>query len=346
MGIQTIFSLLAVVGFGLFLFGLLGHFTGTRLNRPQRARASLAVVGMLMLLAFGIASQGLVTVQPQEVGVVFNTLSGTLERPLRSGIHVRLPILYTTSLYPINQQQFSVPDAATGDEAIRARSIDGQEVFLEVSVIYSIDPDSVNVVHQRWQSRYPESFILPTIRGLVRDNVSQFRAQEIYAGQVERMEALVSSALSERFREEGFLFSAFLIREMTFSPEYAEAVEQAQIAQQAVEQARIRVEQRRQEAEQVRIAAEGARDAAIIQAEGEASVTLLEAQANAEALQLVSEQIAANPSLIQYRYSQNLGENVRLVVIPSGNSLQFDQPPNDQNQANEVEATPEATVTP
>jgi hypothetical protein len=39
---------------------------------------------------------------------------------------------------------------------------------------------------------------------------------------------------------------------------------------------------------------------------------------------LVSEQIAANPSLIQYMYVQNLSDNVRLILVPSSSPFLFD----------------------
>ena len=41
-------------------------------------------------------------------------------------------------------------------------------------------------------------------------------------------------------------------------------------------------------------------------------------------LRLVSEQIAANPALIQYQYIQTLGPNVRLITIPSNSPFLFD----------------------
>jgi hypothetical protein len=51
---------------------------------------------------------------------------------------------------------------------------------------------------------------------------------------------------------------------------------------------------------------------------------VLQAQAEAEALRLVSEQIAANPSLIQYQYIQRLSDNVGIVLLPSNSPFLFD----------------------
>ena len=48
------------------------------------------------------------------------------------------------------------------------------------------------------------------------------------------------------------------------------------------------------------------------------------AEAEAEALRLVSEQIAANPNLIPYQYVQRLSDNVGLALIPSNSPFLFD----------------------
>ena len=61
-----------------------------------------------------------------------------------------------------------------------------------------------------------------------------------------------------------------MIRNITFSPEYAASVEQKQIAEQTAQQAKLTVEQRRQEAEQARQVAQGAADAVVIAAKGDA----------------------------------------------------------------------------
>ena len=43
-----------------------------------------------------------------------------------------------------------------GDDSITARTANGQEIFVDSSVIYQIDPDQVVKVHILWQNRYPD----------------------------------------------------------------------------------------------------------------------------------------------------------------------------------------------
>jgi regulator of protease activity HflC (stomatin/prohibitin superfamily) len=233
------------------------------------------------------------------------------------------------SLYDMSQKQYTMSGtssegARSGDDAVRARTTDGQEVRMDVTVLYSIDPDLVNTVHQRWQNRYEDDFIRPTTRGFVRDIVSAYRADDIYGEKRGEVEDRIQELLTARMAEEGLLLSDLLVRDINFSEQFTQAIEQAQIAEQEANRARLRVQQIQQEAEQARAQAEGQRDANIARAEGEAQSIILRAAAEAEGLRLVSQQIAANPALIQYQYIQQLGDNVRLITVPSNSPFLFD----------------------
>jgi regulator of protease activity HflC (stomatin/prohibitin superfamily) len=197
-------------------------------------------------------------------------------------------------------------------------------VFIDVTVIYSINPTEANTVHRRWQNRYQNAFIRPTLRGFVRDVVSRFGAEEIVGRRRTEMQEALTELMRARMEEEGFILTDLVVRNITFTPEFAESIERKQIAEQQALEAQFRVQQEQQEAERVRVRAQGQRDAAITVAEGEARAIVLRAQAQAEALRLVSAQIAANPTLIQYLYVQNLSDNIRLAVLPSDTPFLFD----------------------
>lgn len=325
-GISAVLGLLALLGFILFLAGVASVVMSASQGRTVRRGIMLALVGLVVGLIFSVISQGILIVQPTEVAVVFNTLTGNLEQPKRAGTHIIIPVVQTYQIYPIEQQNFTMGEmgAQVDDEPVRARTQDGQEITLEVSILYSIDPEHVNTVHQRWLSRWENDFVRPTARGLVRDVVSGFRAVEIYGEQRGEMETEMQAQMTAAMESEGLVLTDLLVRDITFTEEFAQSIERAQIAEQEAQQARFRVEQRRQEAEQARAVAEGQRDAAIARAEGEAQSIILRAQAEAEALRLVSEQLAANPLLIQYQYVQSLADNIQLALVPSNSPFLFD----------------------
>lgn len=342
MGISSILGALSLLGFLLFLGGIVTVVASASQNRPVRTGVLLAVVGIVVGVLFSVISQGILIVEPQQVAVVVNTLNGQLdENPRRGGTHIVVPIVQQPFMYSVAQQSVTMDEAAGGEGPIVARTSDGQEVRLDVSVLYSVDPANANTLHLTWQDRYPSQFVVPQTRGIVRDAVGGYEALEIYAGGRESLSSSAAERLRTRLASAGLTLSDLIIRDITFSQQYADAIEQAQVAAQEAERARLVVQQRQQEAEQARAVAQGERDAAIARAEGEARSIVLRAEAEAQALELVAAVLAENPNLIQYQYVQNLSDNVQLMLVPSNSPFLFDF--NSLTSGVPVpEATPEA----
>ena len=348
MGISSVLGALSLIGFLIFLGGIALVVLSASQGRPIRNGIILAIVGVVAGVLFSVISQGILIVQPDEVAVIFNTLNGNLETPRRAGTSIIVPVIEQSTIYPIRQQQYTMSDTTTegaiqGQDAVAARTIDGQEVRVDITVIYGVNPDQANIVHQRWQDRYETDFIRPTTRSIVRDVVSRYRAEDIYGSKRTEMETATQAQLQTQMEPQGLALSSVLVRDITFSAQFSASIEQAQIAQQEAERASLIVQQKQFEADQLRAQAAGQRDAAITIAQGQAQATVLQAQAQAEALRLVSEQIAANPMLIQYQYIQTVGPNIRLALVPSNSPFLFDFSSIAANPAFTAPPVPEAT---
>lgn len=324
-GIGSIIGALAVLGGMLFLAGVGLVVVSASQGRPVRNGIMLSVVGLVFFLILSVVSNGILVVQPQQGAVIFNVLNGDLEDPPRfAGTHIIIPVMQEYTIYPLSQQEYTMasPEEAAGvrvgDDAVLARSFDGQEIQVDVTVIFRLDPTELNQVHRDWPAGYLETFIRPTVRSIVRDVVSGFQAENIYAGGRDALQQQIFERVEAAFSlQRGFILTNVLVRNITFAPQFADAIERKQIEQQELQRAIT-------EAERVRTQAEGRANAAIEAARGEAAAILLRAQAEAEALRLVSEQIAANPNLIPYLYVQNLTDQVQIAIIPSNSPFLFD----------------------
>jgi regulator of protease activity HflC (stomatin/prohibitin superfamily) len=322
-GISSVLGAVALLGFLGFLGGIGLIVVAASQGRNVRGGISLAVAGLVVGLLFSVISQGVLIVSPQEVAVIFNTVTGDLETPpRRAGTSIVVPVLQEAFIYPIEQQEYTMAsltnvEERAEDSSLEGRSVDGQVVIMQLTIIYNIIPEQANLVHERWRNRYEEQFIRPTIRGVARDVISRFRAEDIFGTRRIEVGAEIEDLMRQRMESEGLNLSNLIIHNVSFSEDFAEAIERREIA----EQERLRA---LDEAERLRVQAAGARDAEIARAEGEAQAIILRAQAQAEALRLVSEQLAANPSLIQYEYIQNLADNIRLALVPTNSPFLFD----------------------
>jgi regulator of protease activity HflC (stomatin/prohibitin superfamily) len=135
-----------------------------------------AVVAALLLTA---VSSGLVFIDPQDRGVVISALSPTGYRAqsLGPGLHLIVPFAERIQTYTIGQQTYTMSSnttegQVTGDDSVRARTKDGQEVLIDASVIYAVDPTHVVELHIAWQDRYEDDVVRPLARGIIRDIAS------------------------------------------------------------------------------------------------------------------------------------------------------------------------------
>ena len=141
-----------------------------------------------------------------------------------------------------------------GDDSIAARTSDGQAVLIDLSMIYAINPDGAPQVHVAWQDRYPEAFIRPLLRGVVRSQVSQFTIDEVNSSRRLDLELALSDELKFALEEQGFIMKRFILRNIGFSDEYGLAVENKQVQEQGVVTSRYK-------ADQIRLEAQGEADA-------------------------------------------------------------------------------------
>jgi len=295
-------------------------------GRPVKSGTALVLGLVAMALLLTVVSAGLVFVQPEERGVVISALAprGYREEALQPGLRWVVPFLETVVTYPISRQTYTMSiapseGAIAGDDSVTARTSDGQELFIDASVIFAIDPEKVIDVHIDWKKRYVDELVRPQARGIIRDAASQFAVEEIVTSQRDAFKDSMQNVLAQKMSENGLILIDFVLRNITFSPEYAASVEQKQIAEQQAQQAKLVVEQRKQEAEQARQTAHGQADAAVIAAQGRADARIIEAEAEANALELIAAALAGNPDLITYNYVLKLAPGIQVMLVPNDN---------------------------
>ncbi|HEX2990905.1 MAG TPA: prohibitin family protein [Anaerolineales bacterium] len=323
------FAWLGVVGIGMLIL--------IRAGRKQNTKGlSSLVIGLIVAaVVFTIVGAGLVFIEPTETGVVVTILAegGMRPEPLRPGLHWIAPFVERVELYPTSIQTFTMARTVSEGETeglitVEARTSDGQRIFVDSSVIYQIEPSVVTTIHKEWQNRYQEDLITPQVRGIIRDSVSQYRVEEVLSSKRFEMADQITRELTQVMSDNGLTLIDFVMRDITFTEEYAQSIEQKQIAEQQALQAAFVVESKKQEAEQARQIAQGQADAAVIASRGAAEARLIEAEAEAEALELIAAALEDNPQLIEYQYVLKLAPGVQTIFVPSGNQFILPLPQN------------------
>jgi len=321
--IRSVAGLAWLVAIGLAVLAV------ARAGRNQSAKGigSTVVIVLVVAAILTTLGAGLVYVESNERGVV-RTIRAAGVRPdaLGPGLHWIVPVVEQVVIYSISNQTYTMSAVTgegqvTGDDSIRARTKDGQEVIIDASVIYQIDPNKVVPLHIVWQTRFEDEFVRPEARGIIRDAISQYGVEEVVSTKRVEIVQIITTEMGLSLAENNLRLLDFVLRDIHFSEGYAAAVEQKQIAEQQAQQAELTVEQKRQEAEQARQVAQGLADAAVIGAQGAAEAQIIQAEAQAKANDLIGQSLQDNPEILQYQYILKLAPGVQTIFIPSGNQF-------------------------
>ena len=335
--VDVIRSLAGFAWLGALGLGVLAIARASR-NQSAKGIGSTVVIVLIVAIVLSTLGAGLVYVESTERGVVKTIRAGGVRsEALPPGLHWILPIVEQVVTYSISNQTYTMSAVSTegqvqGDDSIRARTKDGQEIIIDASVIYRVDPSKVVQLHIIWQNTYESGIVRPESRGIIRDAVSQYGVEEVVSTKRAEMVQYITDELGKTLSNNNLELVDFVLRDIHFSEGYAMAVEQKQIAEQQAQQAKLTVEQKKQEAEQARqtaqgqadaavIAAQGAADSAVIAAKGAAEAQIIQAKAQAEANALIGQSIKENPEILQYQYILKLAPGVQTIFIPSGNQF-------------------------
>jgi regulator of protease activity HflC (stomatin/prohibitin superfamily) len=328
------FGILGVIGWVL-VFALVAYvlYIGSQRAQGRAVRYSITLIVLLIVGGVGLNTlgSGLVFIQPQERGIIISALSttGYREPVLNPGLHLIVPFFENVKRYSVAQQAYTMSKTQTegqvkGDDSVSARTSDGQLVYVDATVQYQVDDQHVVDLYIKWQDRYTDDFVRPQSRALIYNRTAAYAVEEVYSTKRDQLQKQIYDELTAIFAQNGLKLTAFLLRNVTFSDEYAASIEQKQIAQQNAERAKFLVELEQQEAERVRVQAKGLADAAISRAQGDADSQVIKAKADAQSLELISNAVRDNPSLLMYRYIEKLAPNVQTILLPSGQPFLLD----------------------
>jgi|GEM_PF-5801350 len=125
------------------------------------------------------------------------------------------------NLWTSNTQEYSMINTDENEDAIVARTIDGYEVGLEVTIIYHINADDMELVRTRWSESaggYELALIRPMTRSTVRDVVATYLLNDLIGEMTaqQEFEDEIELNLVECFGDEGFTVDDFIVNDIIY----------------------------------------------------------------------------------------------------------------------------------
>lgn len=194
---------------------------------------------------------------------------------------------------------------------ITAASAETQDVFIVATINYSVSSSNVQDLIRDVGTNWFDVLVPTRVNQYIKQETAKWATIDIIPNREQIRQAVLIRLRNDLGENYSITVSDFLIDNISFSPEYTQAIEDKQVATEQAEAADNRTAVVAAEADQTRTRAQGEADAVEIAAQG---------QANANALLSAS----LTPELLQWQAIQQLGPNVDIALIPSGEGLILD----------------------
>lgn len=287
---------------GIFIMGVLiaNQDRAGGLSAWLRGKKSLVLTALVVVVAIALLVQSLVTVQAGTVGVVKRL--GAVRQELSPGLHVIVPFIDRVVIFPTLKKTYEASETPQSSEAdypdiiITALTSDGQQIRVGMTARFMIAPGKAAWIVQNLgtEREYVEKVVKTEIRGSGRRVPTRFAAYDLYTKKSYEAQQALFDEISPKFEKNGLVLDEIVIRNITFTPEYAKTLEEKQIALENITTEKNKLEQEKIRKEQ----------------------KIVEAEGDAKSIEIRQAALTKNPTIIQWEFVQKLAPNVQWGIMP------------------------------
>lgn len=199
------------------------------------------LLAFVALVLFTVASSSFVIINPGQAGVL-SILGKAQDGPLLEGVHFKPPVVSAVDIYDVTVQKFEVP--------AQSSTKDLQDLSARFAINFRLDPSEVVIV-RRTQGTL-ENIVSKIVAPQTQESFKIAAARRTVEEAITKREDLkedFDTALSERLEKYGIIVLDTSVVDLEFSPEFAKAVEDKQIAEQRARRAVYIAQEAEQEAQ-------------------------------------------------------------------------------------------------
>jgi len=302
---------LLALGIIVLLFGIYVARTNKRTQQDPRVQQMGkigSIVGIVLIVASVLAGS-FTTVPAGHRGVVIR-FSAVTGKVLEEGLQTKLPFIDSVVKMSVQTQKYEADSLAV--------TKDLQDVSTTIALNWHLDPSLADDVYKTLGLDFIDRLAAPAIQETIKQITAKYNAEDLILRRDE-VKAAITESLSARMFERGIVTETVSITNFQFSATFTAAIEAKVAAVQAVLEATNKLERVKVEAQQREAEATGEADARIAAAIGEAEYIRVVTEAQVAANAAIASSLT--PEVLQYILLDRIGEDIKVIVIPSGQGL-------------------------
>jgi regulator of protease activity HflC (stomatin/prohibitin superfamily) len=176
----------------------------------------------------------------------------------------------------------SAKDAA---DALKVYSKEGLPVGLGISVRYQLDPKRLPYMENSLPQPVETEVLPAVVANAFRQIVSGYMVRDVFSGMREEIRRQAAESITRRLANDGIVVKEVMMRDIGLPPEYAKGLEGLLVKAQENDRLSIELEMKQKLVKTAELEGEAEKMRHIKQAEGRAHITVLDAKAQADAMQ-------------------------------------------------------------
>lgn len=218
---------------------------------------------------------------------------------------------------PFSQTFIKVPTKLVNIE-VRSDlpSKEGLTVRTDISILYRIKGEMAPQIIQTIGLGYENEVILPVFRSAAADITAKFLAKDMHSGDRSQIEAAIKNQMTEILEKKGFIIDNVLMKNIKLPDGLARTIEEKLQAEQDAQRMEFVKQKEKRDAERKIIEAEGQKEIARIQAEGEKNATILGAEARKRVTEIEAEG-KANAIKIEADAMRRANDTINKTLTPA-----------------------------
>jgi regulator of protease activity HflC (stomatin/prohibitin superfamily) len=211
------------------------------LKNQQLGNWQTTIVGIVLALVVIVGLNSFVIINPGEAGVI-SILGKARDGALLEGFHIKPPVISVVDVYDVTVQKFEVPAESS--------TKDLQTLSARFAINFRLDPIQIVEVRRKQGSlaNIVSKIIAPQTQEAFKIAAARRTVEEAITKRSELKEDF-DFALGDRLAKYGIIVLDTSVVDLTFSPEFARAVEEKQIAEQRAQRAVYVAREAEQEAQ-------------------------------------------------------------------------------------------------
>ncbi len=243
--------------------------------------AALALIPLFIALSITVVPDGKAAIRVSQFG-------GAIPGTLYPGVHLTIPLIEYTELYPIRDTVFTSsigPEAKKKGDTLTVQTKEGLPVGLAISVRYRLDPSKLHSIHTNLPRPLDVELVPPVIASTFREVAPNYIVREMFADKREEIRKQASDRITRKLGADGIVVKEVMLRDMELPVEYAKGLEGLLLKEQESQRLNVELDVKQKMVRAAELEADAQKVRDLKAAEAQAGVRVLQAKGEADAMQ-------------------------------------------------------------